>query len=1034
MSTPPRAFISYSHDSNEHKDRVLALADRLRSDGIDCTIDQYVSVPPEGWPRWMLNQIEEADFVLVVCTEMYNERFRGKAMAGSGRGGKWEGAIITQELYDIESENTKFIPVLFTGHDTAHIPVIIRATNYYVLVSEQLRQKHQDYGHSSNQLHYDKLANEPGYEQLYRRLTNQPDTPKPVLGELLSLPPRRRQATFVQPDESRKIGPTGGLAAASSSAEGRRTLGTTRPERQKKLGVSSIQNEDVVTSDDSIRGAYQNWLRKKCEGVDVLGFHQERSVKLEDVYVPLTTEDWTERNVAEVPCNGAGWQEPPPPEPMQLIERIGDESIYLCGEAGSGKSTFCRRLAWLASGPDSSKSTDDDAAAFDEAFPDALRGNLPVLVDLSGYWSHLSDSQGENELSLKQFERSLHRWSRSNSDIRDRLEWSRLQAHLETGTALIIFDGIDEVPDSLGAPTSQWSPRSLLLSGLSEASTGWPRGNRLLVTGRAHHVRGVNGKLKLPTVRIAKLDERLQISIAKRWFLFLTQDSDRASELVDKMLSNVHRRPRMQDLASNPLLLTAMCLVYHERTRLPLDECELISLIVDHVLHDHVQGASTVEVYRRGLGVLAHGMHELHAQEQVNEPAREVSFSEIDEIIDRHRMGARFRQPAIGRDRLLLSGLLVERPGRQVEFRHFSLQEFLAAERLHGEYAIADWIELYHLRSTSSGWHGTLSFMFNMIYSSSVTRSVEVIRKLLGFVDSGISNQLGLLATIGELLQFLLRRDIRLLEDDEQQFRTSARVAVEQGGSIRERHQLALVVGHLGDPRIVSDLREHVGNAYVEIPAGTYLVRQGKEKINEPFLLCRYPVTNGQFAIFKQEGGYENRDLWSEEGWRWRQDRHIKEPEAWQDSKWNAPNQPVVKVSYYEAEAFCRWAGGWLPTQLQWEAAARGPDGLEYPWGEAADWQDGICNSREAEMGVTTPVGLFPKSRSRDFELEDMAGNVCEWCDGVDTLEERRTHVIRGGGWGSGRDGVRSVWRNTRVVFPSYRTSFVGFRLGKNAD
>jgi hypothetical protein len=71
MSRPPTVFISYSHDSESHRAQVLELADRLRLDGIYCSIDQYESSPPEGWYRWMFNQIEGADFVLVVATEPY---------------------------------------------------------------------------------------------------------------------------------------------------------------------------------------------------------------------------------------------------------------------------------------------------------------------------------------------------------------------------------------------------------------------------------------------------------------------------------------------------------------------------------------------------------------------------------------------------------------------------------------------------------------------------------------------------------------------------------------------------------------------------------------------------------------------------------------------------------------------------------------------------------------------------------------------------------------------------------------------------
>ena len=72
MSSPtsdhPRVFISYSHDSRKHKDRVLDLSDRLHADGIDCHIDEYEESPPEGWPRWMVNQIKRAAFVR--CTPL----------------------------------------------------------------------------------------------------------------------------------------------------------------------------------------------------------------------------------------------------------------------------------------------------------------------------------------------------------------------------------------------------------------------------------------------------------------------------------------------------------------------------------------------------------------------------------------------------------------------------------------------------------------------------------------------------------------------------------------------------------------------------------------------------------------------------------------------------------------------------------------------------------------------------------------------------------------------------------------------------
>jgi hypothetical protein len=108
----PRVFISYSHDSSEHKDRVLALSDRLRREGVDCVIDQYEQSPEKGWPTWCAEQVERADFVLVACTETYLRRFKVEELHGKGLGVTWEGHIITQELYNAQGRNSKFIPIV----------------------------------------------------------------------------------------------------------------------------------------------------------------------------------------------------------------------------------------------------------------------------------------------------------------------------------------------------------------------------------------------------------------------------------------------------------------------------------------------------------------------------------------------------------------------------------------------------------------------------------------------------------------------------------------------------------------------------------------------------------------------------------------------------------------------------------------------------------------------------------------------------------------------------------------------------------
>jgi hypothetical protein len=170
VSVPPKVLISYSHDSPEHEQRVLELADRLRADGIDCTIDQYVVTPAQGWPRWMDKQIRDSDFVVMVCTETYYQRVMGEEEPGKGLGVRWEGHLIYQAIYRAESMNTTFIPVLFESGDNAHIPAPLQSTNYY------------------------SLDTRSGYEDLYRRLTNQPRAVKPELGKPRSLPPAERRS------------------------------------------------------------------------------------------------------------------------------------------------------------------------------------------------------------------------------------------------------------------------------------------------------------------------------------------------------------------------------------------------------------------------------------------------------------------------------------------------------------------------------------------------------------------------------------------------------------------------------------------------------------------------------------------------------------------------------------------------------------------------------------------------------------------------------------------------------------------------
>ena len=153
-----KVFISYSHDTIEHKRHVLELSERLRADGVETGLDQYVKgTQHQKWPRWMLDQVDWADYVICICTETYYRRFRGHEEPGTGKGVDWEGAIITQEIYDSKTRTVKFVPVMFEPAYTQFIPEPLRGDTYYV------------------------LNNEPEYERLYDFLLDQGGVePRPI--------------------------------------------------------------------------------------------------------------------------------------------------------------------------------------------------------------------------------------------------------------------------------------------------------------------------------------------------------------------------------------------------------------------------------------------------------------------------------------------------------------------------------------------------------------------------------------------------------------------------------------------------------------------------------------------------------------------------------------------------------------------------------------------------------------------------------------------------------------------------------------
>jgi iron(II)-dependent oxidoreductase len=224
----------------------------------------------------------------------------------------------------------------------------------------------------------------------------------------------------------------------------------------------------------------------------------------------------------------------------------------------------------------------------------------------------------------------------------------------------------------------------------------------------------------------------------------------------------------------------------------------------------------------------------------------------------------------------------------------------------------------------------------------------------------------------------------------------------------------------------ISDRMPEIGDM-VKVAAGPFLYGEDKQPstIDHAYEIDAYPVTNAQFAKFIEAKGYENKKYWSKEGLSWLDKEKVTSPRYWVDEKWNKPEHPVVGVTYYEAEAYAKWSGKRLPTEQEWEKAARGDNGQQYPWGEEFD--KSLCNTEESGIGATTPVNSYPGGKS-PYGCYDMAGNVWEWTASY-REEGSNTPVLRGGSWYNDRDSARCA--NRDGYDPNYWNYNVGFRCAR---
>jgi ergothioneine biosynthesis protein EgtB len=280
------------------------------------------------------------------------------------------------------------------------------------------------------------------------------------------------------------------------------------------------------------------------------------------------------------------------------------------------------------------------------------------------------------------------------------------------------------------------------------------------------------------------------------------------------------------------------------------------------------------------------------------------------------------------------------------------------------------------------------------------------------------------------------------------------------------RQTLAYPAPDLSDGAHPADAEAGPWPGDVEVAGGTWRLGAAPEAgfafdnekwahpvVLQRFRIARAPVTNAEFAAFVEDGGYRQRRFWMDEGWRWRESADAQAPIYWRRADgghWNvrrfarteplAPHQPVIHVNWYEAEAWCRWAGRRLPTEAEWEAAAAGPGAAKtkFPWGD-----DAATPARANLDGFalcTVDVAACAAGDSV-WGCRQMIGNVWEWTASsfapfpgfsADIYKDYSEpwfgtrKVLRGGAWATRARMITSAYRN--FFTPERRDIFAGFR------
>lgn len=777
-------------------------------------------------------------------------------------------------------------------------------------------------------------------------------------------------------------------------------------------------------------------------------------------------------------------------EPLSALEAVRtNRRIVLLGDPGSGKSTFVNHLVLCLAkhGLDPF----GEWLARLQGWSPAEAAVVPLVIILRDFARQLPSQITEAEAEVGLLQSFVTTWF-ENQGLAAIIPL--FEERLDNGHVVLLFDGLDEV-----RPEQRAVIRKLVVDWATQYPTC-----RLVVTCRILSYQDPGWRLpeaQFSTFTLAPFDEDQIHAFIDAWYGELAALSPEQKERAEYLMHTLRQviehpeREELREFAANPLLLTMMAQT-HAHAELPNTRAQLYNQVVNMLLHQwdqlkvrereetpvlkqlfsHVTGG--VEQLRPKLEELAYAAH--HA-DKTNGDASLVGIpqQQIEAMLApfQPKQNSDWMAEVIGAIQQR-AGLLLEREPGVYTFPHLTFQEYLAGAHL-ATLRDSQGYDIFtpkavELADTLQRWRNAI-----VLSSGHIVYVIKETLKLLPLLGELCPQQQGAterdwqkMWLAGEILVEIGKTNLQVGESNKlyTELRDRVRhrlVDLLQGGHLSpvERARAGDTLAALGDPRFDEDLwclpkEDLLG--FVKIPAGSFLM--GSDKRKDPgaydgefelhqvllpqYYIARYPVTVAQFRAFVKLSGY---------GWEGK------------DETQGSDTHPVVYVTWHDAIAYCDWLtevlrdspqtppelaqllanGGviTLPSEAEWEKAARGEDGWIYPWKGKFDANN--ANVEETGIGKTSTVGCFPGGKS-PYGILDMSGNVWEWTrslwgedwqkpqfkdsyvPGTKDYEDLSApnnvlRVLRGGAFWGNQRYARCAYRDR--YYPFDRNDLGGFRV-----